>query len=129
MGWSIGYDSKWGRDIGYGVPATCDQPGCGVEINRGINYVCGEAPYGGDDGCGLFFCGDHKLLIYCERCEVAINHITGDPLDDVPPLDPFKATPDTTEWAQWKLTHHSWQGWREDNPLEVEKMRGANGEH
>ena len=26
MGWSIGFDSKWNRDIGYGVPATCDYP-------------------------------------------------------------------------------------------------------
>ena len=28
MGWSIGYDEKWQRDIGYGVPAICDYPGC-----------------------------------------------------------------------------------------------------
>src|SRR4051812_7048849 len=26
MGWSIGYDSNWQRDIGYGVPAFCDHP-------------------------------------------------------------------------------------------------------
>ena len=24
MGWQVGYDSKWQRDIGYGVPAICD---------------------------------------------------------------------------------------------------------
>lgn len=29
MGWSIGYDDKWFRDIGYGVPAYCDHPGYG----------------------------------------------------------------------------------------------------
>lgn len=23
MGWSIGFDSNWNRDVGYGVPATC----------------------------------------------------------------------------------------------------------
>ena len=28
MGWAIGYDSNWGRDIGYGVIAYCDHPDC-----------------------------------------------------------------------------------------------------
>ena len=28
MGWSIGYDTNWKRDIGYGVPAKCDHPRC-----------------------------------------------------------------------------------------------------
>jgi len=32
MGWSIGYDGNWKRDIGYGVPAYCDFPGCWTEI-------------------------------------------------------------------------------------------------
>ncbi len=26
MGWSIGYDKNLKRDIGYGVPATCEHP-------------------------------------------------------------------------------------------------------
>lgn len=33
MGWSIGYDNSWKRDIGYGVPAFCDHPGCMTSIN------------------------------------------------------------------------------------------------
>lgn len=41
MGWSIGFDSNWNRDIGYGVPAFCDHPGCTAEIDRGLAYVCG----------------------------------------------------------------------------------------
>ena len=125
MGWSIGYDSKWGRDIGYGVPALCDHPDCNDKIDRGISFLCGGVGYCDDGGCGLFFCGKHMGWKYCEKCIVAIDSETGEPLDDVPPLDPFNAKPDIAEWAQWKLTHHSWQGWREDNPLEVEKMRGA----
>lgn len=41
MGWAIGYDTTWGRDIGYGVPATCDYPSCTEAIDRGLGYVCG----------------------------------------------------------------------------------------
>jgi len=51
MGWSIGYDEDWKRDIGYGVPSICDHPDCNKEINRGMNYVCGGQAYGGEDGC------------------------------------------------------------------------------
>ena len=28
MSWAVGYDSKWQRDIGYGVPSICDHPKC-----------------------------------------------------------------------------------------------------
>jgi hypothetical protein len=42
MGWSLGYDTTWNRDIGYGVPAYCDHPDCHKKIHRGIAYVCGE---------------------------------------------------------------------------------------
>jgi hypothetical protein len=57
MSWAVGFDSNWKRDIGYGVPATCDRPGCGTGIDRGLAYVCGGQPYGGEEGCGLYFCG------------------------------------------------------------------------
>lgn len=60
MSWAIGYDDHWHRDVGYGVPATCDHPGCQKLIDRGLAYVCGGQPYGGDDGCDLFFCEDHS---------------------------------------------------------------------
>ena len=36
MSWAVGFDSQWDRDIGYGVPAYCDHPGCGKEIDRGL---------------------------------------------------------------------------------------------
>ena len=114
MGWSIGYDATWQRDIGYGVPATCDFPGCGAEIDRGLSYVCGCEPYGGDDGCGLYFCFKH--LSYrgakpqqCSRC---INY-----------RQPFKATPDVVEWINHKLTDESWARWRAESPKEVAELR------
>jgi len=40
MGWAVGYDNRWSRDIGYGVPAWCDEPGCSEAIDRGLAYVC-----------------------------------------------------------------------------------------
>jgi hypothetical protein len=118
MGWSIGFDSNWKRDIGYGVPAICDFPGCGTVIDRGLGYVCGGEPYGGEDGCGLYFCGEHLMFSFgepnrqlCERC------LTGKP--------PFEPTPDTAEWLNWKLTDESWAEWRRVNPAEVERERAA----
>lgn len=112
MGWQVGYDTRWHRDIGYGVPAVCDRPGCGASIDRGLAYVCGGEPY----GCGLFFCGDHLLAggkrQMCERCAA----------EEELPFDP---TPDTAEWLNWKLTDESWEQWRQGNPAEVERARAA----
>jgi len=69
MGWQIGYDDNRERDIGYGVPAVCDHPGCNGKIDRGLSYVCGE-PYGGGEGCGLYFCYNHLVTFdnLCDRC-------------------------------------------------------------
>lgn len=118
MGWSIGFDDKWNRDIGYGVPATCDHPDCNKEIDRGLRYVCGGEPYGGDKGCGLYFCHDHLYANgfdpdpqMCGRC------CDGE--------EPFDAKPDVAEWINWKLTDDSWEQWRQDNPEEVEKLSGT----
>lgn len=113
MGWSIGYDSKWGRDIGYGVPAYCDHPGCTEEIDRGLGYVCGGEPYGGDKGCGLFFCSHHAFMPYsrCTRCK---NY-----------KKPYPAKPDHPEWIQWKLTDESWAEWRQENPEFVRMHSGV----
>lgn len=117
MGWAVGYDSKWKRDIGYGVPATCDFPGCGAAINRGLAYVCGGEPYGGEHGCGLHFCEEHMLVggprQQCERCA-----------EEEPPFEP---TPDTREWTEWKLTDDSWATWRAENPEAVYFLAAATG--
>jgi len=66
MGWAHGIDHL-GRDVGYAVKATCDQDGCDEQIDRGLSYVCGGAPDGGEHGCGLHFCGQH--LSYAWRGE------------------------------------------------------------
>jgi hypothetical protein len=104
MGWSIGYDDFWQRDVGYGVPAVCDHPGCSAEIDRGLSYVC-ENIYG-DEGCGLFFCGEHLVGNRCERCWA------GQP--------PFEPTPDVEAWTHHKATDPSWAEWRarQEEPIE-----------
>lgn len=113
MGWAVGYDTNWQRDIGYGVPAVCDQPGCHAEIDRGLAYVCGGEPYGGDEGCGLFFCDRHlvggEVVVQCERCAAG--------------RDPFDAKPDVPEWVNWKLNDESWAEWRAENPAVVARLK------
>lgn len=112
MSWAVGFDSRRDRDIGYGVPATCDRPSCGEAIDRGLAFVCGGEPYGGEHGCGLYFCGAHLVARphqLCERCAA------GQP--------PFDATPDTREWITWKLTDESWAAWRDENPGAVRTMQ------
>lgn len=106
MSWAIGHDSNWNRDIGYGVPATCDHPGCGARIDRGLAYVCGGEPYGGDDGCGLYFCSAHGGGMRCVRCAEA-------------KFATFEKTPDLPEWINHKLTDESWADWRAVNPAFV----------
>ncbi len=106
MGWSVGYDNHWSRDIGYGVPAICDHPDCDKKIDRGLSYVCGGEPYGGDSGCGLYFCDKHHSPL-CARCQ---NRKRGP--RQVPPFD---AKPDTEEWTNHKMTDPSWEKWREEN--------------
>src|SRR5260221_6107537 len=107
MGWSLGWDRNWNRDIGYGVPALCDHPKCSARIDRGLAYVCcGQRPHGGDNGCGLYFCYEHQRYDgKCPRC------VAGKP--------PYKRPkPDVREWIEWKLTDESWQQWRDGNPEE-----------
>lgn len=112
MSWSIGYDNKWKRDIGYGVPCWCDHPGCTEEINRGLSYVCGGEPYGGEAGCGLYFCEQHRFPTLCDSC------LHERPKD-------FDAKPDHPEWIHWKLTDASWAEWRAENPDFVKAHSGV----
>lgn len=115
MGWSLGYDSNWKRDVGYGVPAICDGPECTEEINRSLSYVCGGEPYGGDCGCGLYFCGNH--LWYGKEAQLCRQCSDG--------KEPFKPKPDTREWIEWKLTHESWAEWRDAEPEEVARLQAV----
>lgn len=117
MGWSIGYDDNHKRDIGYGVPAYCDHPDCNEEIDRGLSHVCGSEPYGGQYGCGLYFCKEHlhfheddmEWIDLCERCSEF--------------KEPFTPKPDHPEWIEHKLTDESWEEWRNENPDFVEKHK------
>lgn len=131
MGWAIGYVN--GRDVGYGVPATCDHPDCKKKIDRGLSYICGGDIGGGETGCGLFFCGKH-LSWYsnpddeeetspqlCERC--GHNFEKHNPESNLPYLPPFEPKPDRPVWLRWKLKHSSWKQWREENPEEVERIK------
>lgn len=109
MGWAIGYDPSWDRDVGYGVPAPCDQPDCMEEIDRGLAHVCGGDPYGGEHGCGLYFCGEH--LLFGEPAPQCVRCANGQ--------DPFTPKPDIREWICWKLADESWSRWRTENPAWV----------
>ena len=126
MGFSVGWDSNWKRDIGYGVPSICDHPGCTTEIDRGLGYICGSNPHGGEHGCGLFFCTAH-LSYYgrrdsdrsisnpqlCLRCGKKSKR------------GPFEPTADTLEWMEHKLHDNSWYQWRVGEPEAVKLLREA----
>jgi hypothetical protein len=58
MGWMYCGEDDLGRPIGYGVEATCDFPGCGAVIDRGLGYCCGDM-HGGQNGCGGYYCPAH----------------------------------------------------------------------
>jgi len=104
MSWDVGYDDRWQRWVGYGVPAWCDHPGCYEKIHRGLAYICGGDIYGGDEGCGLFFCYKHLFFSdrsrhqLCERCCVGEK--------------PFNPSLDTDEWVEHQMTDPSWAEWR-----------------
>lgn len=114
MGWAIGHDDKWGRFIGYGVPAWCDYPGCTEVIDRGLSYVCCNAqPYGGERGCGLHFCEKHRNWEgMCERCQAWFDD-DGQMLEVGP--SPFHPKSEHPTWLQHLLTDFSWAEWRLTN--------------
>ncbi len=110
MGWAVGYDNNWERDVGYGVPSICDHPDCRTEIDRGLAHVCGGDIYGGETGCGLFFCPDHlDGDNLCDRCANKQS--------------PYNPSPDTKEWIEHKLTDPTWEQWRNENGLNPFELR------
>lgn len=108
MGWAVGWDHNWKRDIGYGVPAFCDHPDCDEVIDRGLAHVCcDQQPYGGDRGCGLYFCSkDSDTRGRCIRCQRYRK--------------PFEPKPDHPDWIKHKATDPSWAAWR------AEEREGAH---
>lgn len=119
MSWAVAFDDNWHRDVGYGVPAYCDHPKCDAEIHRGLSYVCGGEPFGGEHGCGLHFCGSHlrhrsprgedRIVQNCPRCMAYKS--------------PYKPKPDHPTWIYHKLSDESWEQWRQENPNEVALLR------
>jgi hypothetical protein len=89
MGWGSGTNAA-GREVGYAIDATCDEPDCTVEIDRGLAYVCGGMHDGAEHGCGGYFCSDHRFVacpppggravFLCARCAAE----AGDFEDEVP---------------------------------------------
>jgi hypothetical protein len=73
MGWGSGTNAT-GREVGYLVFATCDEDGCGKQIDRGLAYCCGGMHDGGEEGCGRYFCESHLFFgqkfnsQLCDRC-------------------------------------------------------------
>lgn len=119
MGWSIGFDEHWQRDIGYAVPAYCDDPGCMNDIDRGLSYVCGGDAYGGDHGCGLYFCVHHLQFhdgkMICFACA-----------NELPPYTPKREHP---RWIHHKLEDLSWEEWRKENPQQVAALMAGHASH
>jgi hypothetical protein len=71
MGWANCGDDEDGRPIGYAIQATCDHPGCDKEIDRGLDYVCGNMHGGDGRGCGKYFCHAHLSIV--EICEDTVQ--------------------------------------------------------
>ena len=63
MGWAYCGKDDRGREIGYGIIATCDQRGCDTVIDRGLGYCCGPMHGGEEGGCGRYFCGTHLGVV------------------------------------------------------------------
>jgi hypothetical protein len=92
MGWAYGIAHD-GREIGYGVEATCDQPGCDAKIDRGIGYLCGDhaglaVVLDGADGpgCGRYYCGQHNYFLSEDgSCDHRVRAARRGRAADVPP--------------------------------------------
>ena len=69
MGWGdCGFDST-GRPIGYLHDATCDEPGCTEQIDRGLAHACGGMHGEFDEYCEKYFCSEHLLIAMVESKE------------------------------------------------------------
>jgi|ERR1700722_803042 len=125
MGYAVYFDEKRNRDCGYGVPSTCDHPGCRRVIDRGLAYACGGEPFDNEFGCGLYFCEKHlhydvqedeEGKIRIRGKQVCMRCLMGE--------ESFEMKPDRKEWINWKMTDWSWAEWRKENGFpEPKRMR------
>ncbi|MBB4985015.1 hypothetical protein [Streptomyces nymphaeiformis] len=67
-------------EAGYGIDATCEEPGCDADIDRGLAHLCGQTPGGDENGCGGYYCGSHLYIgpseeigDLCGRCIAALT--------------------------------------------------------
>lgn len=66
-----------GREAGYAVSDVCNLDGCTIDIDRGLDYLCGQTPGGDEYGCGKYFCGSHLSsgpvagAQQCAECEAS----------------------------------------------------------
>ncbi|MFE6785176.1 hypothetical protein ACFVFF_23255 [Streptomyces sp. NPDC057680] len=63
-------------EAGYGIDTTCEEPGCGADIDRGLAHLCGKQPGGNEHGCGGYYCEKHLYIgpndetgDLCGRCQ------------------------------------------------------------
>lgn len=73
-------------EAGYGVEATCEEPGCTEKIDRGLAFLCGQTPGGDEFGCGGYFCPQHHFIgpnaetgDLCARCLDKVDTDDEDP--------------------------------------------------
>ena len=94
-----------------------------VGIDRGLSYVCGGQPYGGEHGCGLYFCGKHRRFAgeAREHVELCVRCRHG--------RWPYAAKADHPDWMRHQLRDASWAAWRKKNPDLVAAIRAALKEH
>lgn len=124
MGYGIGqskFEGKY-RFIGYSVEAYCDQEGCNNEINRGMDYQCGD--------CQGYFCYD----CLSQHGKVEIE------LDDDWKSEFGDASSGCSHNGVWKDHHpdflrhllidESWASWRVEHQYdELKDMRKQYKEH
>jgi hypothetical protein len=67
-------------EAGYAVEAVCEREDCTTEIDRGLGYLCGEAPGGDEHGCGGYFCESH--LLGGNQCTACVDRIEQERLDE-----------------------------------------------
>lgn len=108
MSWAVGWDDDNSRWKGYGVPCTCEHPDCSAKIDRGMDYLC--------EGCGLAFCGKHRLGSFCERC-VDIDDVGERPNG----IEPYPAKPEHPTWLKHLRNDDSWDEWR-SKPKNIQQL-------
>lgn len=86
MGYAY-YHLPDGREAGYGVEAECDHPGCLTMIDRGLGWLCGEAPMGWHNdelpGCCNYYCEAHLAAHDCVAHQCGAYSLEGEGCDFV----------------------------------------------